>query len=403
MIREDIKVKLSNKNVDKLFLQHRDGIDQANYRVGQIDNEVIAWNPNTNIFMDYFYDDSSEEWFDISFLDKRISNLELKMNRYGVCINSVGKTLKQQHLGSYPEYIINTLDNNKRVTYSFRVHRALAKLFIPQYDVSKNCVDHINRNKEDYSISNLRWVSITENNHNKSETKEKNRIYIAYKDFEKKIEKFKINFSELRQKFSPGASTKIYKSIRNNNKYLGYYWRIIDADLDNYLKSVNAESVDDSLWVMHYLGFYVHPLGLVKRDKNSYVITQGNRSNGIKYFKYGNRFIHRLIAEAFLNNNEPLLPNQEIDHINSNPLDNRVENLSICNSHSQNMNNVNTISKFSRKIIDNKGQTYLSIAECARKYGVAGITVTRWITGVSKNNPDGLRFYEENDQQNKQS
>lgn len=403
MIREDIKIKLMNKDVDKLFLPHRDEIDQANYRVGNIDNEIIAWNPINNLFMDYFYDDYLEIiWFDISFLDKRISGLGLKMNRNGICINSAGKTLKQQHLGNYPEYIINISNNNKRITYSFRIHRALAKLFIPQYDINKNYVDHINRDKEDYSISNLRWASVTENNHNKSESKEKDRVYVAYEDSDRDIEKFRINFSELRQKFSAGASTKIYKSINNNTKYLGYYWEVIDANLNNYLKSINANSVDNSLWVKHYLGFYVHPLGLVKRKKNSPVITPGNRSDGIKYFKYGNRLVHRLIVEAFLNNNKPLLPNHEIDHINSNPLDNRVENLSICTSHSQNMSNINTISKFSRKVIDNNGKIYLSIVECAKQHGVSDTTIVRRITGVSKNNPDGFRFYDEVNDQNKQ-
>ena len=402
MIREDIKIKLSNKEVDKLFLQHRDGIDQANYRVGQIDNEIIAWNPDTNIFMDYFYDDSAEVWFDISFLAKRISSLGLRMNRLGVCVNSVGRVLKQQHLGSYPEYIINTLNNNKKVTYSFRVHRALAKLFIPQYDVNKNCVDHINRNKEDYSIQNLRWVSIIENNHNKSESKEKNRVYIAYEDPERKTEKFKISFSELRQKFAPEKNKKIYKSVKNNNKYLGYYWKVIDANLENYLKSINADNIDDSLWIQHYSGIYVHPLGLIKKYNTSNIITQGNISKGVKYFRYGSKFVHRLIAEAFLNNNKPLLPNNEIDHINTNPLDNRVENLNICTSQSQNMSNMNTVSKFSKKVIDNNGKVYPSIIECARSHGVSDTTIIRKINGV-KDNPDGLRFYEENDQQNKQS
>ena len=83
MIRVDLKKQLENKDLDKIFLQHRDNIDPGNYRVGKIGEEVVAWNPDTNEIMDYFFDDSKEEWFCLSMINKRFD--QYFINRKGEC------------------------------------------------------------------------------------------------------------------------------------------------------------------------------------------------------------------------------------------------------------------------------------------------------------------------------
>lgn len=44
----------------------------------------------------------------------------------------------------------------------FLLHRAVAELFIPNPD-NKPCIDHINGNKHDNRLRNLRWVTYSEN------------------------------------------------------------------------------------------------------------------------------------------------------------------------------------------------------------------------------------------------
>jgi len=51
---------------------------------------------------------------------------------------------------------------------SFFVHRIIAKLFIPNDNPKYTQVDHLNRDKSDNRVENLRWVSNQMNCQNKS-------------------------------------------------------------------------------------------------------------------------------------------------------------------------------------------------------------------------------------------
>ena len=62
-------------------------------------------------------------------------------------------------------------------------HRLIAKQFIPNPN-NLPCVDHINHQRNDNHISNLRWVSSSENNKNRSFYKSINYAFYDHADFD---------------------------------------------------------------------------------------------------------------------------------------------------------------------------------------------------------------------------
>ena len=95
-------------------------------------------------------------------------------------------------------YMVTFTENGKGKSYT--IHRLLAQQFIPNPN-NLPFVDHINRNKQDNTLDNLRWVTISDNNSNRekkgcvyqTKDKVKGKIYIGYRaayyNNKKKIEK----------------------------------------------------------------------------------------------------------------------------------------------------------------------------------------------------------------------
>lgn len=70
-----------------------------------------------------------------------------------------GQIIKQ-HLSNRGYYRVFLYKKQKMKAFS--VHRLVASAFIPNPE-NKACIDHISCNKEDNSVSNLRWCSHSEN------------------------------------------------------------------------------------------------------------------------------------------------------------------------------------------------------------------------------------------------
>ncbi len=82
-------------------------------------------------------------------------------------------------------HLSNGSHNGKPNAKFFCIHRLLAIAFIPNPE-NKPCIDHINRDRYDNRICNLRWVTVKENNNNRTESKY-NNIYKIGKSGEKYI------------------------------------------------------------------------------------------------------------------------------------------------------------------------------------------------------------------------
>ena len=381
MIRLDLMDQYnSNDLIHKTFYNHRDGVDPLNYRVGKSkDGKPIILNPDNRKIMDYYFDDLDESWIDLSTINPEFTGY--KISRVGQVVGP-RKELKISHdVSGYPEVKI-------RGRY-YRLHRLLSLTFIPNLDHNTyNVVDHIDRNKENYSLSNLRWCSIKENSNNRTLKKFTGNLkYNLYKDKERKVLVKTFSNIEFYNKY-PDKKYKgrVSHSIFRNTRFDGYYWEIVDLDLESYLNRFNIVTVDESLWRLHYSKkYYIHPTGLVRYARGKKAITVGALTTDPKYrverrIHGGNR-VHIAVAEVFLNNNSPIDKGKVIDHINTDPSDNRVTNLRIC-TQKINMKNPETVKKLSRKVMDRDGRIFNSITECANLYKVTIACIWSRLNGI---------------------
>ncbi len=98
-----------------------------------------------------------EEW-------KNIPHTNYSVSKYGEITHDAGfrnVTLTDDGYEKFTAY--HFLEKR---TKSFMVHRVVAELFISNPE-EKNYVDHIDRNKRNNKVSNLRWVTRAENNLNR--------------------------------------------------------------------------------------------------------------------------------------------------------------------------------------------------------------------------------------------
>lgn len=403
MIRNDIKNYLKDKNLDDLFLENRVGIDQPSYRVGNINyngnNTIVIWNPKTGLIMDYFYDDREDlKEFDISNIFK-FEGGHIESNKYFISRDGKLKSLyTNKYLSiykeAYPSYGLKYFNSSNRTGNVKRalIHVLIAKMFIPNINPDKyKIVDHIDRNKYNYNLNNLRWSTLSENAINVS-TKIVGAKYIweAYEDLSMKNLVFSMTTLELN-------NSKIYSRhnlSRRLNKglpyYKGYYWKRKDTELDNYLLKFSINTIDESLWkeVNSVPGLMVHPIGLVKNLLTNNITLGNKRVKDAKSYRVVSKdnkvyLVHRLIAEVFLNNNNPIENKLVVDHISTDILDNRVNNLKIC-TQLENMNNSTTKKNLGISIIDDSGNIFPTITECADYHKVSRTTINSWIKDPNK-------------------
>jgi len=117
---------------------------------------------------------------------KSIPKSKYEINKLGVVRRKYknGNISILKHSLGNNGYFNITIENRKKKN----IHRLLCEVFIDNPN-NLPCVDHINRNRQDNRLENLRWVSHQENCCNKtqqgsiSQTKDKvkDKIYVGYR------------------------------------------------------------------------------------------------------------------------------------------------------------------------------------------------------------------------------
>ena len=145
------------------------------------------------------------------------------------------RTLKIVNSNSYPRLVLSL----KKTYKSCYIHNLLARTFILNDNPKEKIyVDHINRNVNDYSLENLRWVTASENNKNRKISMN-NYFYIKRKEKNGPIID-KVPVSSIESK----VRNNINSSIKKDCRYKGYYWERINIDVENKLKELGITEKD---------------------------------------------------------------------------------------------------------------------------------------------------------------
>ena len=231
-----------------------------------------------------------------------------------------------------------TDENDNKKCKSYKVHRLVAMMFIPNPE-NKPQIDHINADRTNNRVDNLRWATRQEN----------------------------LSNPNTRRNISKALKGKPRTELTDSEKF----------------PCVTENDISLEIWkpIKGYEGFYeVSNMGRVKGKKDlllkptinyGYQIVTLIDENG----KYHACRIHQLVAKHFIPNpdNKPY-----VDHINTNKIDNRHFNLRWV-TQKENMNNGKTREKIGKVkmrpviVLDKKGDVIssgLSVKETAKNIGI---------------------------------
>lgn len=271
-------------------------------------------------------------------------------------------------------------ENGEFISKIKKCHRLVALTFLKN-DQNLPIVDHIDRNRSNNCITNLRWASFSTNTKN---SKRPNTInskirYRKLDDFNNEIERLEIK--EILNRYNISESF-FRKCLRNKKKCCGFFWERIDIELENYINDFNIDLAKEEwrTWKRGNFSIECSSGGLLKNPK----ITTGNLNNhgyyriGLKDLKNNKRknfFAHIIIYEAF--SGETLKKGEVIDHISTNKRDNRFINLRKC-TQSNNLKNPITLAKKSIPIL---------------QYSIYGIFMNRFSSFGSAGKQNNIKTY----------
>lgn len=367
MIRNELK-DLLPEGWESMF-KHRENWDPEGYSVAAFKlketdkrETVLAKFDKTNDIMDYFFDDKSDEYIvdlgrAIKFFLKRNDNNSYKLSKnyiiYGGNFGKDGIDLSKRINNQDCEDCEEGENYYPRVGlcgYPARIHRLIAFLFVPNpYPDKYSQVNHIDMNKTNFKRENLEWCDEKWNSKRENQ-KEYKTIALYLRESDNKV----FTSSELSKEYGIDQNSirvSISRAVRTNKKYKESSWKIINPTLNEYLSKHPLQ--DD--WYPHptIKDLFANACGVIKYNNEIRVGSLNfTGSNQPYYFITINnkRYrLHRLLAECYFG--RVLLDSEIIDHINPviNGIDNSIENLRICSSMKENMDNEHTRSTISSK------------------------------------------------------
>ncbi len=256
-----------------------------------------------------------------SWLTIAIENCYYKISTHGNIKNSDGRILKPYNSQKYKQ--IKLVING--VSKGFLIHRLVAMTFLFNIE-NKECVNHIDGNKSNNNVTNLEWVTNSENGiHSIKVLKNggKSKSVLQYTDdgkFIKRFESAKIASEETNVSIST-----IRKCIYEKKSSKGFRW---EYEIEIIHQDVN---LTDFIDIPEFERYMINRCGKIYSKFSHRLLTpiideeEGYETIGLRKNKISHKiYVHRLVALTFIENPHNL---PFVNHMNGKKGDNRVENL----------------------------------------------------------------------------
>ena len=252
---------------------------------------------------------------------------------YGEIRNFTTKIeLKKQPSGGY--YTVGLMNEYDQIPC--RVNRLIALTFIPNPN-NLPVVDHINNDKLNDDVTNLRWVTYAQNVQAYNENYKKNRKVLQY-EFKGDLIKTWDSIHAVIKENPTFVSNYIYSRVSEDKTAYGFTWIFdppivkIDVDPNEKFKTIpDINGYDLSSFEISKKGNVKTKKGTkvlaMRPDKFGYVVVDLWCCNKSVKFK-----IHRLLAYTYLKNDDPI-NKTTVDHIDKNRQNYDLSNLEWVSSH----------------------------------------------------------------------
>lgn len=263
------------------------------------------------------YKDAIENNIEIWVSLKNLGYVDGEISSFAKVRNSKGKILNQ--LICRGGYFLVSLKAQRidgvKVHKTPKLHRLLIDTFLvkPESDKPLTC-DHIDRNKLNNDLHNLRWATATQQNLNRDPVAVKGMAINQFTADGTLIRQWPCMRELLASDINLDLNVNGVRGTLNGHSptYRGYIWKYENSDLK------------DEVWQTHPdLGISVSDKGRVKKKNGIPTIGNLRCKQYVVTIEYQKYLVSRLVAETFYG----IHNDQKVSHIDGNLTNNNKENL----------------------------------------------------------------------------